>query len=107
MNVPEEIYMSVDRTYEATNGQIIGMVTTHNKRQSENDVRYILAEAANLDWEDVDAIRRIIAELDMSIESKNMTTVEFDSTVAFKFNGFKEKRRQEENYWHIMRDEEK
>lgn len=63
METPKEIYISVERTYEATNGEVIGMVTTHTEKQSETDVKYVRADAAELTWGDVQMIDHYILQL--------------------------------------------
>ena len=49
MKIPDKIYISIERTYGASDGQVIAMVTPHNERQSVNDVEYIRKDAL-LEW---------------------------------------------------------
>lgn len=49
MKAPDKIYISVERIYNASDGQVIAMVTPHNERQSTNDIEYI-RKGALLEW---------------------------------------------------------
>jgi hypothetical protein len=49
MKAPDKIYICIERTYGASDGQVIAMVTPHNERQSVNDIEYIRKDAL-LDW---------------------------------------------------------
>lgn len=56
MKAPDKIYICIERTYDASDGQVIAMVTPHNERQSVNDIEYICKDAL-LEW--IEEIRAI------------------------------------------------
>ena len=56
------------------------------------NIEYIRKEDAELDWTDIDNIRRIKRDLEMSIASENMSSIEFDAEVARRFNEQRRKR---------------
>lgn len=65
MKIPDKIYISIERTYGASDGQVIAMVTPHNERQSVNDVEYIRKDAL-MEW--IEEYRNILSE---SLKSKH------------------------------------
>lgn len=49
MKAPDKIFISIERTYGASNGQVIGMAVPYSEKQSENDIEYIRKDAL-LEW---------------------------------------------------------
>jgi len=58
----------------------------------ENESRYVRSDVAELNWEDISEIRKIIDKLSWSTYSDGLTEVEFNAKVAKEFNEWRKNR---------------
>ena len=75
---PDKIFISIERTYGASNGQVIAMATPHNERQSVNDIEYIRKDAL------LDFLKKKVNEIEIAMETGADDPVLWGQRNAFK-----------------------